>query len=295
MGAESGPELSVILVNYNDLHHLQDCLSSIDESVGGIPFEIIVVDNQSTDGTPRWIREHASRVRLVANTENLGFAKANNQGIRKSRGEYILFLNTDTVLERQAIALLLKELRSHPSVGAVGPALLYGENTFQVSFGKKVSFGREIIQKTVLNPYYRFRLKGRAKKRQVGWLSAACLLTRKDILEEVGLFDENFFLYFEDIDLCRRIHKKGYVLEYFPQARVFHWGGASMEGIGLFSRYHYRKSQLYYYKKHNSRIALHLLRIYLWIKFNLLLGWKYLKGSRDRDERRVLKGLLREK
>ncbi len=295
MGAESGPELSVILVNYNDLHHLQDCLSSLDESVGGIPFEIIVVDNQSTDGTPRWIREHASRVRLVANTENLGFAKANNQGIRKSRGEYILFLNTDTVLERQAIALLLKELRAHPSVGAVGPALLYGENTFQVSFGKKVSFWREIIQKTVLNPYYRFCLKGRAKKRQVGWLSAACLLTRKDILEEVGLFDENFFLYFEDIDLCRRIHKKGYVLEYLPRARVFHWGGASMEGITLFSRYHYRKSQLYYYKKHNSKIARHLLRLYLWVNFNLLLGWGYLKGSRDRDERRVFKGLLREK
>ncbi len=295
MHEESVPALSVILVNYNDLHHLKDCLSSLDDGAEDIPFEVIVVDNQSTDGTARWIREHAPRVRLIVNAENLGFARANNQGIRESRGEYILFLNTDTILERQAIPLLLEEMKSDQTVGAIGPALLCGENKFQVSFGKMVSFFQEVIQKTMLNPYHRLRLKRHAKKCRVGWLSAACLLTRRDILEEVGLFDETFFLYFEDIDICVRIREKGHVLEYFPQARVFHLGGASTKGLELFSRYHYRKSQLYFYKKHNSGLSQFLLRLYLWVNFNVLLGWGYLRGSADMNERRVLKGLLRKK
>jgi N-acetylglucosaminyl-diphospho-decaprenol L-rhamnosyltransferase len=295
MSSAGVPELSVILVNYNDLLHLKECLTSLTDTVEDIPFEVIVVDNRSADGTPRWIRENAPRVQMIANTENLGFARANNQGIRHSRGKYILFMNTDTILERQTIALLLEELRSNRSVGAVGPALLCGENTFQVSFGEKVSFFRELVQKTMLNPYYKFCLKRSAKKRTVGWLSAACLLTRREVLEEVGLFDENFFLYFEDIDLCARIRKKGYVLEYLPQARVFHWGGASTEGLELFSRYFYRKSQLYFYKKHNSKRAQYLLRLYLRINFYLLLAGGYLKGAADMNERRILKGLLREK
>jgi GT2 family glycosyltransferase len=292
---ESVPELSVVLVNYNDLCHLKECLSSLTDTVEDIPFEVIVVDNQSTDGSLRWLREHAPQVRRIANAENLGFARANNQGIQESLGEYVLFLNTDTVLEPHAVAFLLEELRSNPTVGAVGPALLCGKKAFQVSFGKKVSFFREIFQKTMLNPYYSFRLKKSAKKREVGWLSAACFLTRKYILDEVGLFDESFFLYFEDIDLCVRIREKGYILRYLPEAKVFHWGGASTEGLRLFCRYHYRKSQLYFYKKHNSKVAQTLLRLYLRLNFNLIIGWGYLRGSADRDERRVLKGLLREK
>jgi GT2 family glycosyltransferase len=289
------PELSVILVNYNDCLHLKDCLSSLTDTVKDISFEVIVIDNQSSDGSPEWIREHNPHVRLTVNSENLGFAKANNQGIKESRGQYILFLNTDTILKPQAVAMLLEELKSNRTIGAVGPALLCGEQAIQVSFGEKVSFLREIFQKLVLNPYYRFRLKRGMKKRPVGWLSAACLLTRKDILEEVGRFDEKFFLYFEDIDLCVRIGEKGYVLEYLPQSRVFHLGGASTEGLKLFSRYYYRKSQLHFYQKHSSKTSLILLRLYLRVNFNLLLGWGYLKGAADLNERRVLKRLLRDK
>jgi hypothetical protein len=136
-------------------------------------------------------------------------------------------------------------------------------------------------------------LKRGAKERRVGWLSAACLLTRKDVLEEVGPFDENFFLYFEDIDLCVRIRERGYELLYIPQARVYHLGGASTEGLKLFSRYHYRKSQIYFYEKHNSKASQALLRLYLRLNFNILLGWGHLRGAADLNERRVFKGLLR--
>jgi len=293
MGTEATPDISVIIVNYNDRIHLKGCLSSLKETVGEIPSEIVIIDNQSTDGTPEWIRAHAPGVRLIVNTENVGFARANNQGISESRGKYILFLNTDTVLEPQAVALLLEELRSNKNVGAVGPALLHEEKEYQVSFGKSVNFFREVVQKLVLNPFYRFRLKRGPNKRRVGWLSAACLITRRDILDEVGYFDENFFLFFEDIDLCRRIRERGYELLYLPQARVYHLGGASTEGLKLFSRYHYRKSQIYFYEKHNSKASLALLRFYLRSDFCLLLAWGYLKGAADLNERRVFKKLLR--
>lgn len=290
---ENAPELSVILVNYNDRVHLQECLSSLTDTVKDILFEVVLIDNQSSDGTVEWVREHAPRVRLIVNRENVGFARANNQGIRESRGEYILFLNTDTILAPHAVDLLLEELRSDRTIAAVGPALLCEEKVFQVSFGKEVSFFREIFQKIVANPYYRWRLKRGAEKRRVGWLSAACLLARRDILEEVGLFDESFFLYFEDIDLCVRIREKGYALEYLPQARVYHEGGASTEGLRLLSRYYYRKSQLYFYRKHNSKAAQVLLRFYLRINFRLLLVRGYLRGTDDMKDRRILKGLLR--
>ncbi|MGD9347094.1 MAG: glycosyltransferase family 2 protein [Candidatus Aminicenantes bacterium] len=293
MGTEVTPDLSVVMVNYNDRNHVKECLTSLKETVKDIPFEIVIIDNQSTDGTPEWIREHVPGVRLIVNAENVGFARANNQGIKESRGKYILFLNTDTVLEPQAVAFLLEKLRSSKKIGAAGPALLHGERGYQVSFGKKVSFFREVFQKLILNPFHRFRLKRGAKERRVGWLSAACLLTRKDVLEEVGPFDENFFLYFEDIDLCVRIRERGYELLYIPQARVYHLGGASTEGLKLFSRYHYRKSQIYFYEKHNSKASQALLRLYLRLNFNILLGWGHLRGAADLNERRVFKGLLR--
>jgi GT2 family glycosyltransferase len=293
--AEKAPELSVVMVNHNDRTHLGECLSSLTNTVEGIPFEVIVVDNQSSDGSPEWLRLNFPRVRLITNTENVGFARGNNQGIRESRGEYILLLNTDTILQSQAVQYLLEELRSNRRIGGVGPALLFDKDRTQVSFGTKASFFREVFQKLVLNSYYRWRLKKGGDKREVGWLSAACLLTRRDILEKVDFFDERFFLYFEDIDLCVRIREKGYVLEYLPQAKVYHVGGASTEGLKLFCRYHYRKSQLYFYQKHNSRTALSLLRLYLWINFNLLLGCGYLRGAPDMNERRVLRRLLREK
>jgi len=261
----------------------------------GIPFEVIVVDNQSSDGSPEWVRRNFPRVRLITNTENVGFARGNNQGIRESRGKYILLLNTDTILQPKAVQYLLEELKSNRRIGGVGPALLSEKDSIQVSFGTKVSFFREVFQKLALNPYYRWGLKKGGDKREVGWLSAACLLTRRDVLDEVGFFDEQFFLYFEDIDLCVRIREKGYVLEYLPRARIYHVGGASTEGLKLFGRYFYRKSQLYFYQKHNSRTALTLLRLYLWVNFNLGLGCGYLRGAPDMNERRVLRRLLRDK
>ena len=278
------PELSVILVNYNDRAHLPACLSSLEEAVSGLNAEVILVDNRSTDGSPELVRSLFPWVRLVENDQNVGYPRANNIGFRQSRSEYVLFLNTDTVLPAAALAALLAELKARPEEGAVGPALVHESGRFQVSFGKKVGFFSELRQKLILNAYYRIALRRSRKPRAVGWLSGACLMARRAAIEAAGLFDERFFLYFEDIDLCRRITGQGFRLVYFPGVQISHVGGAVTSARPWQSRLEYRRSQLRFYKKYNSRLSLWLLRFYLKLSA-LALG---LGASTRRDEERRL-------
>jgi GT2 family glycosyltransferase len=257
------PELSVVLVNYNDRAHLPACLSSLEKAVSGLSAEVILVDNQSGDGSPELVKSLFPWVRLIENDQNAGYPRANNIGFRQSHSEYILFLNTDTVVPAAAPAELLAEIKARPELGAVGPALVHENGRFQVSFGKKVGFFSEIRQKLILNPYYRIALRHSQKPRAVGWLSGACLLARRAAIEAAGLFDEEFFLYFEDIDLCRRITDQGFKLVFYPAVRISHVGGAATSARRWQSRLEYRRSQLRFYKKHNSRLSLGLLRLYL--------------------------------
>jgi len=263
------PELSVILVSFNDRIHLEKCLQSLRVSPPELDLEIIVVDNNSSDGSPDLVKKKFPEVKLFCNSENLGFSKANNLGIRASTGEFVLFLNNDTIVNIQALTVLLDEMKRNPSAGATGPALLSDQEIYQVSFGKKVDFFSEFIQKGFFNFYYSKKLKSDQQVREVGWLSAACLLVRRIALEETGFFDENYFLYFEDIDLCYQIRQKGWALRFCPQAQITHIGGTSTSTVKNSSRYHYRKSQIYFYRKHNSRLSLGLLKIYLWINITI--------------------------
>jgi GT2 family glycosyltransferase len=290
------PQLSIIIVSFNDKSHLEECLSSIKENVQNINYETLIVDNNSSDGSQEFIRQNYPEVKLITNQENVGFAVALNRGIRRSEGEFFLFLNTDTVIYPEALNLLLEELKNSPGIGAIGPALLKRENAYQVSFGRRVSFISEIFQKFFLNPFYKLRLKSAQKRKEVGWLSAACFMTRREVLEDVGLFDENFFLYFEDIDLCYRLRRKGWSLVFFPQARVFHKGGTSTRQDKVQSRFEYRKSQLYFYQKHNSKVSVSLLRLYLGLNFSLIRIRGFLRGKNDRrNQERFFKLLDRNK
>ncbi len=262
------PDLSVILVSFNDRKHLEKCLQSLKGFPLEVDLEIVTVDNNSSDGSPDLIKNKFPEVKLLCASENLGFAKACNLGILASSGEFVLFLNSDTIAEVQALSVLLDEMKRNPSIGAVGPALLSEQGTYQVSFGKRVDFFSEFIQKGFFNLYYAKKLKSDKKVREVGWLSAACLLVRRKALEEAGCFDENYFLYFEDIDLCYKIRQEGWTLRFCPQVQISHIGGTSTSAVKNSSRYHYRKSQIYFYRKHNSRLSQSMLRVYLWMNFN---------------------------
>ena len=255
--------VTVILVNFNDRPHLAPCLESVIATIAPIPFEILLVDNASTDGSPEAVAAAFPSVRLIRNAANPGFGAANNRAVRESSGEFLLFLNTDTVLQSGAVAALLEILLSDPNAAAAGPLLFPGPGQAQVSFGNRVDFLGQTVQKVILNPFYKKKLTGESKNRETGWLSAACLLCRRSAFEEAGGFDERFFLYFEDIDLCRRMRTSGWRLLFVPRARVFHEGGATTGPHPASSRFEYRKSQVAFYTKHASRGSLRLLRVYL--------------------------------
>lgn len=257
------PLLSVVLVNFNDGAHIEKCLSSVIRNAAGIESEILVVDNRSDDGSPELVERRFPRVRLIRNRENAGFSKANNRAIRESRGEFVLILNTDTELFPGTLGPLIDEMTGHPSTGIAGPALLNARNGVQVSFGGKVDFFREFFRKSFLNAVRSRALAGDSRRRETSWVSGAFMLARRSALVDAGLFDEGFFLYFEDIDLCLRAGEKGWNVVYLPMARAFHEGGATTLPRGLRSRWEYRRSQLRFYGRHCGPVSRRLLRSYI--------------------------------
>jgi GT2 family glycosyltransferase len=283
---EDTPVLSVCLVSFNDAAHLGACLDSIEADARDIPHEIIVADNASTDGSAVLVEKQYPGVKLLRGERNLGFGRANNAAAGASRGPFILFVNTDVVVHPGALALLLKEMRESPSTGAAGPALLNPGDVFQVSFGGKVNFFTEALRKGLFNRLKSRALKKSRERREVGWVSGAFLLIRRQAFLDAGGFDENLFLYFEDIDLCARIGKLGFKVVFLPEAISFHWGGAAAAGLGLRSRLEYRRSQLYYYRRHNSKFSLNLLRAYL----RLSLAGLDLKGAFRNEPPEVRRG-----
>jgi GT2 family glycosyltransferase len=279
--AETGPApaLSIVLVNYNDAAHLSECLSSIEAHSGGIDRGVLVVDNASTDGSTALIAERFPRVRLIRNEKNEGFGRANNRAVRESRGEFLLFMNTDVVLHPRALVFLMEEMRTHPDTGVAGPALLTPAGSFQASFGGRTSFFAEFAKKGLLNRLRTWSLRKDRSRREVRWVSGAFLLARRQAFLEAGGFDEGFFLYFEDLDLCERILDKGWRVIFLPNAASLHYGGASTSARRLRSRVEYRKSQLRFYRKHVSAVSLFLLKAYL----RLSLAGLSLSGAFGRD------------
>ena len=265
MKAETGPApvVSIILVNFNDAAHLPECLSAIEADAGGVDREIIVVDNASTDGSAALVAERFPRASLVRNEKNDGFGRANNRAVRESRGEFLLFMNTDVVLHPGALGLLTEEMRTHSDTGVVGPALLTPGGAFQPSFGGRTGFFSEMAKKGFLNRLRTRELRKDRSRREVRWVSGAFLLARRQAFLEAGGFDEGFFLYFEDIDLCERIFDKGWKVIFLPDAVSLHHGGASTSARPLRSRVEYRKSQIRFYRKHGSAASLLLLKAYL--------------------------------
>ncbi len=230
-------DLSIIIVSFNVRDLLDACLKSVQESARDeLRYEIIVVDNASTDGSARMVRQHYPEVRLIANRENRGFAAANNQGIRESHGRYVLLLNPDTEVLDDALAVMVAFLETHPSFGAAGPQLLYPDGSFQHSAFRFPG---------VLQTFFDFfplhhrlldsRLNGRYPR---AWYArgtpfpidhplGACLMARRATVEQVGLLDEGFFMYCEEIDWCWRMREAGWQIACVPHARVIHHAGAS--------------------------------------------------------------------
>jgi GT2 family glycosyltransferase len=232
-------KLSVIILCWNDRRVIEDCLQSIYSTTRSIEFEVIVSDNGSTDGSVEFVRGSYPQVHVIENGRNLRFARANNVGIRASRGEYVLILNPDTIIHDGTLDRMIGFADEHPEVGAFGCRVLNADGSYQVSARPFASFKGEWIAALYLRCLGRvngwFTSDGYpgwsgATQRQVDWLSGCSLLVRGNLLKSIGGFDERFFYYYEDMDLCRRIWQAGYAIVYLPDATITHLGGQSTKG-----------------------------------------------------------------
>jgi GT2 family glycosyltransferase len=232
-------KLSVIILCWNDRKVIADCLESIYSKTASTEFEVIVSDNGSTDGSVEFIRGSYPKVHVIENGLNLRFAKANNVGIRASRGEYVLILNPDTLIHDGTLDRMIGFADEHPAVGAFGCRVLNADGSYQVSARPFVSFKSEWIVALYLRWLGRvnewFTSDGYpgwrgTTQRQVDWLSGCFILVRGDVLKSIGGFDEQFFYYYEDMDLCRRVWQAGKPIVYVPDATITHLGGQSTKG-----------------------------------------------------------------
>ena len=248
--------LSIVIVSFNDRDDLARCLDSLRASPPSTPHDIIVVDNASSDGSSEAARRRPE-VRVIVNAANLGFARANNIGIRASAGEFVLLLNTDTVAPAGAIDHLVDRLRRDPAIAVIGPRLVDSGGRAELSFGSMMGPFNELWQKILV--------RGHARRLPIvsawvetltsrpcfpDWVSGACLLVRRSDADAVNLLDERYFMYAEDVDFCAAIRSRGRRVSFDPAVTVVHRRGRSATSNPAIDAA-YRRSQLAFYEKHH--------------------------------------------
>ena len=256
--------VSIIIVSYNARADLERCLDSLAAPPPFEPHEIIVVDNGSTDGSVAALRSR-SGLRVIENGANLGFARATNIGIRASSGDNLLLLNSDTVVPSGAVDALLDQLDRNPSVAVVGPRLVDGNGRAELSFGGMIGPFNELLQQwRARNAVERLA----SERHHPDWVSGACLLVRRPDAEAVGLLDERFFMYTEDVDFCAAIRARGRRILFTPDVEVQHLRGRSVAAAPEATAAAYRRSQIAFYEKHHPVWA-PFLRLYLRLRGRL--------------------------
>lgn len=227
------PDVSIIIVNWNTRELLANCLEAVFRYAGSLSIEVIAVDNASTDGSVEMLRERFPGVRVIANAENAGFARANNQGARAAQGRYLLLLNSDAFLTEGALPALVSVAETRPDAGMVGARLLNPDGSFQASYTPVPGLAQEFMTLTGLGrllrgPWYPSRGAEAERGPQLaGYIEGACMLAPREAYLEAGGLDEGYFMYAEEVDLCCTLARHGYTVWYQPDARVIHLGGAS--------------------------------------------------------------------
>jgi len=255
-------KLSIIIVNYNVEHFLEQCLNSVLAARQDFAIEVIVVDNNSVDGSLEMMAEKFPQITLIANKDNRGFSKANNQGIRIAKGEYILLLNPDTVVESDTFAKTIAFMDAHPEAGGLGVKMLDGKGNFlpeskrgiptpAAAFYKMFGLSKIFPRSKRFAAYHQGHLS-KDEVHEIDVLSGAFMLMRKSALDKVGLLDEDFFMYGEDIDLSYRIIKGGFKNYYFPETRIIHYKGESTKKNTVNYVYVFYNAMVIFAKKHYS-------------------------------------------
>jgi N-acetylglucosaminyl-diphospho-decaprenol L-rhamnosyltransferase len=269
------PALSIVLVCWNNKEYLDQCLNSLYDTGMRNSFDVIVVDNGSTDGSQHMLSEKYPQVRLVQNDSNLGLGKASNQGIEATQGRYVLLLNNDTIVNGAAFDAMVDFLEDHPRVGAVGGKILNPDGSVQSCYNYFSTLWEEFLIATRLGELFRPgypSVMNEDEVKAVDWLTSACLMVRRATLDRVGLLDENYFIYGDEADLQYRIKKAGWEIYYLPNATTIHYGGRSM------TRWPRRKlvyrGKMLFYKNHYGTLKTFTLRVMLAVvSFFKMLYW----------------------
>jgi GT2 family glycosyltransferase len=267
--------LSIVIVSYNARADLENCLASLQAAPPAIAHDVIVVDNASPDGSAEAVRGRFPAVKVVALERNIGFAGGNNVGIRATSGDLVLLLNSDTIVPAGAIDGLVARLLAHPDAAVAGPRLLDAQGRTEISWGPMMSPIGEIRQKTIgrlydsrFGPVEQWVSRLAATERYVAWVSGACLLVHRRDAEGVGLLDERYFLYTEDVDFCAAMRARGRRVLFVPSATITHLRGRSRATAPVQMNVAYRRSHLAFYEKHHPAWA-RILRAYLRLKGSL--------------------------
>lgn len=255
-----------MIVTYNSGDTVLNCIRSIYENIKDINYEVLVIDNLSTDGTPLKIIEEFPKVKMLINEENLGFGKANNIGFKNASGEYILVLNPDTRVIEKSIENMIKFMGMNKDVGILTCKLLNFDDSIQYSARRFISLFQTIFYRTPikkimpqsqvnkLNNYYLMKDWDHNSNKEIDWAIGACLLLPKKIIDTLEGFDDRFFMYYEDVDLCLRTKREGYKIFYLADVNISHEHiQASTKNVNKLSIIHF-KSMIKFYKKYNSLI-----------------------------------------
>lgn len=284
-----------VIVNYNTREDLRRCLRTLEENLGRLP--VVVVDNGSTDGSPEMVREEFPWVRLVENPGNPGYASACNAGIRATDRPYVFVLNSDVEFVEGGIEVLLDYLDDHPGVGVLGPMVLNTDGTRQMSCRRFPSmlenvvhgFLGEIWPDNPLTSSYQMKDLGGSEPREVDWVSGAAMLLRREAVGKVGGFDEAYFMYVEDVDLCWRLRRAGYRVVYHPGFRlVHHIGRTSSQQSTRMLYEHHRSMYIFFRRRYHGlrgKLLTPVILAGLAARFALtwcLRKWRFLGAFGDR-------------
>ena len=253
-------ELSIVIVNYHHSHMLADCLKSVYRTIKKIRFEIIIVDNSSKDDGLELILKRYPETRFINNLKNVGFARANNQGVKIASGDFLLFINPDTIMTEGAIESMLGYIQSDSSIGILGPKVLNSDQTIQYSCRRfptvwsglfnRYSLMTRLFPNNRFSRHYLMLDYDHNSIRSVDWISGCCMMMSASTFKKANGFDENYFLFIEDVDLCQIIKNKGLLVIYFPHAKIFHKISSSNSRSTSQAIIKRHQGMIYYNRKH---------------------------------------------
>jgi len=262
--------LSIVIVNWNTGKLLADCVESVyaDLPARADQIETLIVDNASSDGSAQAVEARFPQVRVIYNRANPGFAAGNNQAIRLAQGQVILLLNPDTLIRPGAIACLMNYMDAHPQVGAVGPRLLNPDGSLQYSCSPEPSLKREFLRLFHLggvrpDGYEPMETWNIQAPHRTDVLLGACILARRSALGAVGGFDEAYFMYSEEVDLCHKLRSEGWELYWVPQAQVVHYGGQSTRLAATEMFLQLYRAKVVYFRRHSGRFSAQIYKLIL--------------------------------